>query len=200
MTARLVDLGLAPVFLARLSVTGEMGYEIHAPRAYLAPLYERLMAHGREACFADIGMYALLSMRMEKGFGIWSREFSRDYRPKESGLGRYVSYDKPGFIGRDAALRDRECQLTRRLVLLDVEAHDAEANYLDPIWHAGERVGFVTSAAYGHTCGKSLAMGYLAVSAAEAGMSLEVTILGELRPCHVLERAPVDPDNVRMRA
>jgi dimethylglycine dehydrogenase len=61
-------------------------------------------------------------------------------------------------------------------------------------------VGFVTSAAYGHTCGKSLAMGYLAVSAAEAGMSLEVTILGELRPCHVLERAPVDPDNVRMRA
>jgi dimethylglycine dehydrogenase len=199
MSARLVDLGLAPALLVRLSVTGELGYELHAPRAYLAALYQRLMAHAREAGFADIGMYALLSMRMEKGFGIWSREFSQDYKPAESGLGRFVSYDKPGFIGRDAALRDRQCPLKRRLVLLDVDAQDAEANYLDPIWHAGERVGFVTSAAYGHTCGKSLAMGYVAAGAASADMSLEVTIVGERRRCRVLERAPVDPGNVRMR-
>ena len=53
-------------------------------------------------------MYALLSLRIEKGFGIWSREFSRDYTPTESGLARFVAYDKPGFIGREAALCDRE--------------------------------------------------------------------------------------------
>jgi dimethylglycine dehydrogenase len=200
MTARLLDLGLAPALLMRLSVTGELGYEIHAPRPYLAALYERLMAHAPAVGCVDIGMYALLSMRMEKGFGIWSREFSRDYKPVESGLARFVSYDKPDFIGRDAAIRDKESQSTRRLVLLEVDAHDAEANHLDPIWHADEYVGFVTSAAYGHACGKSLAMGYLATDLASADTSLEMTIVGERHRCHVLKRAPVDPDNLRMRA
>jgi dimethylglycine dehydrogenase len=111
-----------------------------------------------------------------------------------------VAYDKPGFIGREAALRDREFAPDRRLVLFDVEAHDAEANFLEPVWSGNERVGFVTSAAYGHTCGKSLAMGYVARAAAAAGTSLHVTILGERRTCRVLGEPAVDPAGSRMRA
>ncbi len=200
MTARLMDIGLAPALVVRMSVTGELGYEIHAPQVYLSSIYDRLMAYAGELGIIDVGMYALLSLRIEKGFGIWSREFSRDYTPSESGLARFVAYDKPDFIGREAALCDRQAAPGRRLVLLDVDAHDAEANFLEPIWSGNDRVGFVTSAAYGHTCGKSLAMGYVAAPAAAAGTSLHVTIVGERRACRVLGEAPVDPAGSRMRA
>ncbi|MBV8495624.1 MAG: FAD-dependent oxidoreductase, partial [Gammaproteobacteria bacterium] len=203
MTARLMDVALAPALVARMSVTGELGYEIHTARAYLPAIYERVMDAATELGVIDVGMYALLSLRIEKGFGIWTREFSRDYTPAESGLDRFVAYDKAQFIGRDAALRDRDLPPRRRLVLLDVEASDAEANFLEPIWAGEDRVGFITSAAYGHTCGKSLAMGYLAAQApapAAADASLAVTILGERRACRVLRAPAVDPAGARMRA
>jgi dimethylglycine dehydrogenase len=199
MTARLMDIGLAPALVARMSVTGELGYEIHAPQVYLPAIYDRLRAAAGEFGVIDVGMYALLSLRIEKGFGIWTREFSRDYTPAESGLSRFVAYDKPGFIGREAALRDRDTAPGRRLVLLEVDASDAEANFLEPVWAGDDRVGFVTSAAYGHTCGRSLAMGYVASRAAAAGSALAVTIVGERRACRVLGAAAVDPAGARMR-
>ena len=200
MTARLMDIGLAPALVARMSVTGELGYEIHCPQVDLPAIYDRLRAAARDLGVIDVGMYALLSLRIEKGFGIWTREFSRDYTPAESGLARFVAYDKAGFIGREAALRDRDTAPGRRLVLLDVDASDAEANFLEPVWAGDDRVGFVTSAAYGHTCGRSLAMGYVASRAAAAGTALEVTIVGERRACRVLGEAAVDPAGARMRA
>jgi dimethylglycine dehydrogenase len=183
-----------------MSVTGELGYEIHAPQVYIRSIYDRLMAATRELGVVDVGMYSLLSMRIEKGFGIWAREFSRDYTPVESGLARFVAYDKPDFVGRDAALRDRDTPPNRRLVLLEVDASDADASFYEPIWAGEERVGFVTSAAYGHTCHRSLALGYIASKAAMARGPLEVTIVGERRTCRILDEPPVDPTGARMRA
>jgi len=200
MSARLMDVALAPALVARLSVTGELGYEIHAPQVCLAAIYDRLAVEALDLGCVDAGMYALLSLRMEKGFGIWTREFSRDYTPLECGLSRFVAYDKPDFIGREAALRDRDAPPGRRLVLLDVDAHDAEANYLEPVWAEEERVGFVTSAAYGHTCNRSLALGYVANHAAAPDTALHVTIVGERRACRVLGEPPIDPSGSRMRA
>jgi dimethylglycine dehydrogenase len=200
LTARLMDVGLAPALVVRLSVTGELGYEIHAPQLYLASIYERLKAAAVGLNVIDVGMYALLSLRIEKGFGIWSREFSRDYTAAESGLARFVAWDKGDFIGREAVLRERDVPPRRRLVLLEVAAADAEANFLEPLLAGDERVGFVTSAAYGHTCGKSLAMGYLARDTAVAGTPLTVTLLGERRACRILGEAAVDPSGARMRS
>jgi dimethylglycine dehydrogenase len=200
MSARLIDVGLSHALVARMSVTGELGYEIHVPQVQLGPLYDALMAATADLGVVDVGMYSLLSLRIEKGFGIWTREFSRDYTPVESGLARFVAYDKPGFIGRDAALADRDRPPPRRLVLLDVAATDADASFYEPIWAGSERVGFITSSAYGHTCGHSLSMGYVATDRAQGGTPLEVTILGERRPCRVLGEVPVDLAGARMRA
>jgi dimethylglycine dehydrogenase len=200
MSARLMDVGLCNALVARMSVTGELGYEIHAPQVYLRSIYDRIASRTGDLGVVDVGMYALLSLRIEKGFGIWTREFSRDYTPQESGLARFVAYDKPGFVGREAALADRDAAPRRRLVLLDVQAADADASFYEPVWAGAERVGFVTSAAYGHTCGRSLAMGYVACDAARAGTELTVTIVGERRACTVLGAPPVDPTGARMRA
>lgn len=195
-----MDLGLAPARVARLSVTGELGFEIHVPAQYLGPLYARVAEAGRSLGLAAIGTYALNSLRLEKSFGYWSREFSRDYTPVMSGLSRFIDYEKPYFVGRDAAMRDRDTTPARRLVTLEVDAHDAEASFYEPIWDGATLAGFVTSGGFGHCYGKSLAMGYVAASAAVPGAELAVTVLGDRRSCRILGEPAIDPTGSRMRA
>jgi dimethylglycine dehydrogenase len=199
MAVREFDVGLAPAIVARLSVTGELGFEIHVPAPHLGPLYRAVLEAGEGLSLHDVGVYALNSLRLEKSYGIWSREFSRDYTPIESGLARFVAYDKPCFIGRDKALAERAHAPARRLVTLVVEANDADATGYEPIWAGTVLVGFTTSGGYGHNAALSLAMGYVSAAHADPGRSLEVSIVGERRRCRVLEAACVDPTGTRLR-
>jgi dimethylglycine dehydrogenase len=200
MTFRHMDVGGAPALVARLSVTGELGYEIYVPAMYLAPLYDRVRAAGAPLGLRGTGAYALNSLRLEKGYGYWSREYSRDYTPTMSGLSRFVDYGKPDFVGRDAALRERDHPPAQRLVLLEVDAVDAEASFYEPVSRGGEVAGFVTSGGYGHCAGRSLAMAYVDSSALAGGEPLEVSIIGDRRGCRVLGSPPVDPQGSRMRS
>ena len=193
------DIACAPALVGRLSVTGELGYEIYVPSTHLAELLDAVSQACGEFGARHIGMYALNSLRLEKGFGIWSREFSRDYTPHMSGLDRFIAYDKPDFIGRAAALRDRESIPDKRLATLAVDSSDADATGYEPIWLGSEMVGFVTSGGYGHCVGMSLAMGYLKSDIADEQSDLSVTILGERRECRILKQAPIDPTGARMR-
>jgi dimethylglycine dehydrogenase len=194
-----VDLGFAPGLIARLSVTGELGYEIYVPTPYLPALLDALLQVSQGLGLRHAGMYALNSLRLEKGFGIWSREFSRDYTPHMSGLGRFIAYDRQGFIGRDAALRDRDRPPERRLVTLGVETADTDATGYEPVCLGNDLVGFVTSGGYGHCAGCSIAMGYVTTSVPDAQSGLSVTILGESRPCRILRQPLIDPTGTRMR-
>jgi dimethylglycine dehydrogenase len=196
-----LDLAFAPTTVARLSVTGELGYEIYTPTPYMGALMHAILAAAGDLAARHIGLYALNSLRLEKCFGIWSREFSRDYTPRMSGLGRFIDYEKPQFVGREPALVDRETIPSQQLVGLVVDALEADATGYEPIWLDSELVGFVTSGGYGHCSDMSLAMGYVKTSVVEARpRGLSVTILGERRPCRILEHAPVDPQGTRMRA
>jgi dimethylglycine dehydrogenase len=176
-----------------------LGYELYVPRTQLPRLLELVLEHAQQIGARRIGMYALNSLRLEKCFGIWSREFSRDYTPRMAGLDRFIAYDKPGFIGRDNALRDRATVPDRRLVTLAVDAPEADAAGYEPIWCGSRMVGFVTSGGYGHCAGMSLAMGYLQSGVADEQEDLSVSILGERRACRVLRQAPINPGGTRMR-
>ena len=200
MTVRRMPIALAPAIVARLSVTGELGYEIYVPALHMESVLATL---GRVCSEFDgrwVGMYALNSLRLEKSFGIWSREFSRDYSPHMAGLNRFIDYEKLAFIGRDAAVKDRATIPTRRLVTLVIEAADADATGYEPIYRGRELVGFVTSGGYGHCVQQSLAMGYLNSFVQSESDELTVTILGEPRPARLIPRAPVDPMGHRMRS
>jgi dimethylglycine dehydrogenase len=195
-----MDLAYAPALVARLSVTGELGYEIYVPAPHKAALFDVMRELAPPLGVRQVGLYALDSLRLEKSFGIWSREFSRDYTPRMAGLDRFIAYDRPDFIGRDAALRDRETVPAQRLVTLAVESPDADAAGYEPICRGAEMVGFVTSGGHGHCAGTSLAMGYLASSIAGGEEGLTVCVAGKVRSCRVLTQPAIDPAGARMRS
>ena len=199
MGVKSMDLAFAPALVARLSVSGELGYEITAPRAHIAALHAALSELLPEFGGCHLGMYALNSLRLEKGYGIWSREFSADYTPRMAGLDRFIDYGKPQFIGRAAALLDREAPPARRLLILEIDAGDADAAGYEPVTKGDRLVGMVTSGGFGHCCNRSLAMAYLDVGT-DPTAALYVTILGEQRACRILPQAPVDPLGERLRS
>ena len=117
-----------------------------------------------------------------------------------SGLDRFVAYDRKDFIGRDAALRERDNGADRHLVLLEIDAVGADASGDEGIWHEGRRVGFVTSGSYGHHVQKSLALAYVTRAIAEAKPALMVHVVGEERAAQVLPEPPYDPTGSKLRA
>jgi dimethylglycine dehydrogenase len=199
MRVRRMTIGLAPAIVARLSVTGELGYEIYVPARHMLSVYRAIEAARARVAGRWAGYYALNSLRLEKGFGIWSREFSRDYTPRMAALTRFIAYDKPEFIGRTAAIEDRGRTPAHELVLLAIDAADADAVGGEPILLDREYVGFTTSGGYGHCVEQSLAMGYVTPEARAANVPLSVTVVGEPRAARILSQAPLDPHGLRMR-
>ena len=160
-------------------------------------LWSELQDAGAGAGLRAIGDRAVDSLRLEKGYGIWSAEFRQENTPREAGLERFVAFDKGEFIGRDAALRDREGNAARRLVLLQVDADKADAAQDDGVWVGDRLVGLVTSGAYGHHVGMSLALAYVDADALED--DLAIYVVGLPRAARVLPEIPYDPAGAKLR-
>ena len=146
------------------------------------------------------GMRAMMSLRLDKFFGSWMREFSPDYTAAETGLDRFISFSKNAdFIGRTAAEQDRSQGPARKLVAFEVDADDADANAYEPIWLDGKVVGFCTSGGYSHHAQRSVAMGFLPVGRVIDGLQVEIEILGQLCKARVISEPLFDADGARMR-
>ncbi len=200
MAFRRLEIGMVPAYVGRLSFTGALGYEFWVSSEYQRALYDLLMNAGRDHGLKLFGGRALNAMRIEKGFGSWAREFRPIYGPFEAGLGRFVALDKPDFIGRAAAVSEKATGGALRLQCFKVSATDADAIGDEPIWHDGKPVGWVTSGAYGHRVGASLALGYVPAELAAATSGFEIEIIGERRAAQPLKEPPFDPSGSLMRA
>ena len=200
LSFRPMDVGMIPALVGRISFTGELGFELWVAPEYQRALHELLGSAGERHGIAPFGARALNAMRIEKGFGTWAREFRPIYGPFEAGLDRFVRFDKGEFIGRASALEERDRGGGRRLVAFAVAAGDADAIGDEPIWHDGRVVGWVTSGAYGHRVGRSLALGYIPAALAGAASGFEIEIIGERRPAERLPACAYDPTGARMRA
>ena len=199
MSFRRMEIGMVPGYVGRVSFTGDLGFEIWVTTDYQRALYDLLTKAGREHGLKLFGGRALNSMRIEKGFGSWAREFRPIYGPTEAGLGRFVDFKKSEFIGRSAAAEEKESGGALRLVSFKVDATDADAIGDEPIWHDGKVVGWVTSGAFGHRVNQSLALGYVPVSVANAGAGFEIEIIGERRAAQRLDGPAFDPAGQLMR-
>ena len=195
-----MDIGLISAKVGRLSVTGELGYEIHCRMGDHIALRRLLLKAGAECGIREFGFNALLSLRLEKGFGIWSAEFTQGYTPGMTGMDRWIDWEKENFIGQAAAIKERDGNgPAKKLVMLEIDADDADASGYEPVWNNESLVGFVTSGGYGHTLNKSLAMALVNNDLAQEDQKLKVHVVGVEKEAKVIQYSPYDPEGLVMR-
>ena len=163
-------------------------------------LYAALIEAGRDLGAGPVGSRALASLRVEKGYGSWGRDYSPEYWPQESGLDRLIRADKD-FLNKQAWSEIAGKQSRDTMVMLDIEAEEADATGGEPIFLLdGTPAGQVSSGAYGYFVEKSLAIAYLKTGSAVPGDVVEVAILGRPHKARVLPHPPFDPEGRRLRA
>ena len=206
MRSRRMTVGGVDVTALRVSFTGDLGWELHCAEEDQVELYRALVEAGREVGAGPVGSRALGSLRIEKGYGSWGREYSPEYRPNEVGLDRLVKTDKE-FLNKDAYLAVAQEQPRERLSMFEVVPNGgtvpdgADATGGEPIFLPdGTPIGHVTSGAYGYSVGKSLALGYLKRGTAQPGDEVSVAILGRPHRATVLAQPAFDPEGARLRA
>jgi len=183
-----------PLHALRLSFSGELAYELHAPNDQLGTLWDALWDAGQAHDITAFGSKALDSLRLEK-FYRGGHELANDASHKDVAQERFAATDKE-FVGRDAMLARTP---RNRIALLALEGEDTDALIGEAVFKGGQMVGSVTSAAYGHTVGRSLAIAFLAEDARTAGTALEISLLGKRVKATVLPDAPWDPGNERLK-
>ena len=190
--------GGVPVILYRISFSGELGYEIYCRPQYLIKLSEAIEAAGSAHGFSWYGARALMSMRLEKGWGAWGLEFRPDFNAVESGMDSFINWNKD-FVGKAATEQFAKDGVARKLVTLVIDT-PIDVTLDEAILHNGEAVGYISSGGYAHHVGKSMAMGYVSSEYAVAGSQLDVEILGEMYKAEVQTAPLYDPEGLKMRS
>ncbi|BCX03374.1 MAG: glycine cleavage system protein T [Candidatus Roseilinea sp.] len=214
------------LLISRSGYTGELGYELYVPSEEALGMWEFLLQRGRDFGLRPYGTAAMQSLRIEKAFPLAGPDIPDDESrtPFHLGLDRWIRFDKPDFVGREALLRQQEMGMTERWVGLHVESEIAPragaavmavseiapqrrtrksgaraGEAIEPLV-AGGQVGVVTSAARGHSVGKMLALAFVQTTHAFPGCQLMVDVEGEPRPAKVVPIPFFDPQGIRMRA
>lgn len=201
MRSKRIEVASVQTTAIRVSFTGDLGWELHCAAKDQVQLYTALLEAAKDVGGGSVGSRALGSLRIEKGYGSWGREYGPEYYPNEVGLDGLIKMEKD-FLHKAAytAVKDKEPR--ERLSVFEVEAtNNADATGGEPIFlKDGTSVGRVTSGAFGYSVGKSLALGFVKCGTAEPGDTVEIYILGQPHNAVLLAEPPFDPSGAKLRA
>ncbi len=201
LTHQTTQIGGRYLQLVRVSFAGELGWELHTKVEDTAAIFDAVWEAGQKHGLKPFGMFALDSLRLEKGYRAWKGDLSTDYTILQGGLERFVKWDKPDFKGKAALLNEKQRGVTKRFATLIVDAGDCDAPYMSTLWHDGKIVGETTSGGWGYRVNKSIALAMLRTDLNMPGTELEVEIYGERFKAIVQADEPLwDPKNERIRA
>jgi dimethylglycine dehydrogenase len=164
----------------------------------MAALYEAIWERGRAFGIANYGLYAVNSMRIEKGYKAWSTELTNELNMLEADMARFFNMNKGDFAGKAASVARPPRPL--KIVYAEIDAADADARGGEPVLAQDRCIGVTTSGSYGHRVKKSLAFACVELEFAAPGAVFDVLIQGGRRSARVLAEAVFDADNARMRA
>ena len=198
LDVRRMTVGMTDCLVQRVSYTGDLGFEIYCDPMNQRQLWRTLWTAGQPHGLKLFGMRAMMSLRLDRFFGSWGREYGPDYTAAETGLDRFIRWDKD-FIGKAAAEAERASPPDRQLVVFEVDADDADVTAFEPVWIDGAVRGFCTSGGYSHWLGKSIAYALIPRSDVRDDLVAEIEILG--RRCTArLQPAPLfDVEGTRLR-
>ena len=200
MAIRKMHIGMAPALVGRVSYTGDLGYELWIEPEYQRSIFNTLVSAGEEFGLGLFGSRALNALRLEKNYASWAREYRPIYGPLEAGLDRFVAYNKEAdFIGKAAALEEKQSGGKLRLRAFVMDAADADVIGDEAIWFGDEVRGWVTSGGYAHNAEASIAMGYIPKEIAEESDGFEIELLGKRHKARMQPAPLFDANYERMR-
>lgn len=160
---RAQQIGIAgcPVLAMRITYVGELGWELHLPVEYAQTVYEALHGAGAPLGLRNAGYRAIETLRLEKGYRAWASDIGPDHTPDEAGLGWAVKVKSNlAFKGREAVVAQRDHGVKKIMATFTTDP-DVILSGRETIYRNGERCGWLSSAGFGHTIGKSVGMGYV---------------------------------------
>ena len=200
MDVKMMTVGMCPCVVQRVSYTADLGYEIYTDAMNQRSLWHTLWSEGQKHGMRPFGMRAMMSLRLDKFFGSWLNEFSPDYTAGETGMDRFIAFNKDvDFIGRKAAEAERKQGSKRTLVVFEVDALDADVVGYEPVWIDGAVKGFCTSGGYSHHAQKSIALALIDAGSVSDDLQAHIEILGEMRAARRILEPLFDADGARMR-
>ncbi len=201
LSMREIDTAVGGVRALRVNYVGELGWELHAANDQLVALYDAVWAAGEAHGIRDFGIYAVDSLRLDKGYRGWKADLEIGFSPFDASLDRFVDLTKPAFVGREALLAEHEAGPAWRFVGMTLDDDgDADAPFCSSVFSGDERVGIVTSGGWSFTLARSVALAYVRPGFAAAGTRLEIEIFGERRAATVGAEPLFDPQNERLRS
>ncbi len=200
LTGQKIDVAGVALRALRVNYVGELGWELHPAMEDLPALYDAIWQAGQPQGIADFGLYAVNSLRIEKGYRGWGAELTNEVTMTDADMGRFLKLDKDDFTGKAATLAQNDDDRTLQLVYFEVETDDSDVRGNEPIFSGDAVVGLTTSGAYGHFTKKSLGFGYVPPAMSVPGTQLQVGLLGERCKARILKNPVHDAANERLRA
>jgi sarcosine oxidase subunit alpha len=177
MAIRDVEVAGASARLCRVSFSGELAFEIHAPARYALAAWEAAMAAGEGEGITPYGMEALHVLRAEKGYVIVGQDTDGTVTPQDAGLDWLVSRKKDFFMGRRSHRRPHQLREDRRqLVGLFTEDPELVVREGAPLLADSGTAGHVTSSYASEALGRSFAMALLAGGHRREGETVRISL------------------------
>ncbi len=192
--------GISNVRVLRVTYVGELGFELHVPRAGMQSVFDALMAAGGAHGMSLFGTYAMNSLRMEKSYRGWGSELTNEIDMFEASMERFIRLDKTDFTGKAASLSRKQQGARMKLVTMEVDNTDSDCVGNEPVYHGGAVVGVTTSGSFGHATAKSLAFAYVPPELASDGGQFDVMVFSEMRKARIIPESIWDPENLRIKA
>jgi len=194
----------AEVWLQRLSYVGELGWEMFVPAGEASKVFAELQQAGAEFNIRNVGLHAVNSLRLEKGFRHWGHDIGAGDNLVQAGLGFAAKPDAGDFMGRDAFLQQKADGLPdRRLVQFKLDDPEPLLYHNETIVMDGSIVGYLSSGMYGHSVGAAIGMGYVAVPELTADRiekaSFEIEVAKERFSAQASLKGFYDPSSSRMK-
>jgi glycine cleavage system aminomethyltransferase T len=189
-------LGAIPVTMLRVSYVGELGWEIYTSAEYGAALWDLLFDAGRPHEVIAAGRIAFNSLRIEKAYRLWGTDMTAEHQPAAAGVGFAVKMSKDDFIGKTALQRAATPQNVLRSIVFDDPT--AVALGKEPVFVDDRCVGYVTSAGYSPTVGRTIAYAWLPADT-EVGDGVTVDYRGSRFAATVHAEPVVDPEMARIK-
>ncbi|MFF1307503.1 FAD-dependent oxidoreductase [Streptomyces sp. NPDC058307] len=196
--AKRAHIGSVPVTAMRLSYVGELGWELYTTADLGQKLWDTLWRAARPLGGIAAGRGAFNTLRLEKGYRSFGTDMTYEHDPYEAGVAFAVKADKEDFVGK-AALERRRADVRRKLTCLTIEDPRSVVMGKEPVYDGQRAVGYVTSAAFGHTIGKGIAYAWLPAELAVPGRALHIGYFDRRVEAVVAEEPLFDPAMSRLR-